>query len=90
MKKFFSKTWIGILALATIVVGACCSHKDTPGASKQELKDQLNALEKRIKEREMSCVYGSPEVMESYRQETARLRQEADSLQHEIDKLEKK
>ena len=88
MKRVIRKVWIGILAVCTVVVGACCAHKNA-GASREDLQQQLDQVRQRIREREMSCVYGSPEVLESYAAETQRLRQQADSLQREIDKLDR-
>ena len=83
MKKSFKKAWIGVLALSTLIVGACCTHRE--GMSKRELKARIAELKSIVEEREMSCVYGSPEIIEEYGRETRRLRQELDSLQNELD-----
>lgn len=107
MKRFFKKSWIAILALATTVVAACSSSKhtnktddsqntsvnsddntatsDTLSASRAEVQSRLEELRRVIKEREMSCVYGSPEILRRYSEETQRLRYEADSLQNLLD-----
>lgn len=105
MKKLLNKAWIGILAVAAVIFGACCSHKNSPKnddpnqvnnetndhkLTKAELQERIDEIRARIKEREMSCVYGSPEVMQSYSQETNRLRHEADSLQQVLDNWDKK
>ena len=92
MKKTFKKIWIGTLTVATLIVGACCSHK-TSGEqkmSKRELKTRIAELKAIVEEREMSCVYGSPEVIESYGRETRQLRHELDSLQNELDNYGKR
>lgn len=91
MKKIFQKTWIGVVAVAAIIVGACCSNKKTSDnkMSKKELKERIAELEAIVKEREMSCVYGSPEIIAEYGQETRRLRHELDSLQNELDNYNK-
>lgn len=103
MKSFLKKSWIAIVAAIAIVAGACCTHKNAPQnnedpsnqeanehkLSKRELKERLKEVQERIKEREMSCVYGSPEIIERYGQETRRLRHEADSLQKLIDNYDK-
>ena len=87
MKRFFKKTWIGVVALATLIVGACCSSKNTNDnkMSKKELKERIAELRAIVEEREMSCVYGSPEIIAEYGRETGRLRAELDSLQKELD-----
>ena len=54
-----------------------------------ELQQRLDSLQAIIKQREMSCVYGSPEIIQSYGQETNNLRQQANEIQEEIDKLDK-
>ena len=54
-----------------------------------ELRERLYMLLNTIEERENSCVYGSPEVMEEYRHETWLLRDQANDLQKEIEALEK-
>ncbi len=108
MNIFFKKSWIAILALATTIVAACSSSKnsnvnnpqnnnqnvssddnavksDTLGESRAEVQRKLDQLRKVISDREMSCVYGSPEIIKRYGQETQRMRQEADSLQNILD-----
>ena len=110
MKRFFKKSWIAILALATTVVAACSSSRhtnkaddpqnnnpsvssddnntansDTISAQRAAVQRRLDELKKVIQEREMSCVYGSPEVLQRYAAETQRLRSEADSLQTLLD-----
>ena len=92
MKRIFKKTWIGVVALATLIVGACCSNKNTSDQkmSKKELKERIAELQAIVEEREMSCVYGSPEIIAEYGRETGRLRHELDSLQHELDNYGKR
>ena len=53
-----------------------------------ELLQQLATLRAVINERENSCVYGSPEIIESYGRETARLRGEAKKIEKELGELE--
>ncbi len=93
MKKVFRKTWIGVLALATLVVGACCSSKTVEingqKMTKKELKAKVEKLKAIVEEREMSCVYGSPEIIAEYGRETGRLRQELNTLQQELDNFGK-
>ena len=92
MKKTFKKAWIGVLTVATLIVGACCAHKGSgeQKISKRELKARIAELKAIVEDREMSCVYGSPEIIAEYGNETRRLRQELDSLQRELDNFGKR
>lgn len=54
------------------------------------LRERLETLRNTIRERESSCVYGSPEVMERYGRETNRLRDEAAELELQLMELENK
>lgn len=56
--------------------------KDSINARRAELQERLENLRATIREREMSCVYGSPEVMQSYSATTREMRHEADSMQN--------
>lgn len=89
MKRFFKKAWIGVLAIATLIVGACCSQKTVEvngeKLTKQELKARIDQLKAIVEEREMSCVYGPPEIIAEYGNETRRLRGELDELQRKLD-----
>ncbi len=105
MKKMLKKTWIGLVAIFAVVVAACCTHKNSPQESntdpsntesqdhqmtKKELRQRIAAIREELKRREGACVYGSPEVLERWGQETRRLRHEADSLQNLLDNYGKK
>lgn len=54
-----------------------------------ELTQRLQSLRNIIYERENSCIYGSPEVMEEYSRETWRLKQEASEVENELKELNK-
>lgn len=58
--------------------------KDSISARRAELQSRLEKLRAVIKDREMSCVYGSPEVLQQYSATTRAMRHEADSLQNEL------
>ena len=62
--------------------------EQNPTQRRRELESRLESLRNTIEEREGARVYGSPEVIQEYRRETQRMRQEADSLQQEIKTLE--
>lgn len=57
-------------------------HKDSINVRRAELQERLEKLRATIRDREMSCVYGSPEVLQEYSAHTRELRREADSLQN--------
>lgn len=59
-----------------------------PTSPRSELRERIKQLQETIQRRESSCVYGSPEIIQQYGAETRRLRQELDSLQKELNKLE--
>lgn len=59
-----------------------CVYGPPPG---DKLRDRLFELRQAIQRREGACVYGSPEVMQRYKEETQRLKQEADSIQNILD-----
>ena len=88
MKRVFNKVWIGMLALFALIIGACCSNQSTDNPNKmtkKQLKERIAKLKAAVEDREMSCVYGSPEIIAEYGRETARMRWELDSLQNELD-----
>lgn len=94
MNKLFKKTWIGILAVFTLIVGACCSQRTVEingeKMTKKELKQKIDQLRSIVEDREMSCVYGSPEIIAEYGRETRRLRQELTDLENELKNFGKK
>ena len=57
-------------------------HNDSISVHRAEMQERLEKLRAIIHDREMSCVYGSPEVLKEYSAHTRELRQEADSLQN--------
>lgn len=57
-------------------------HNDSISVHRAEMQERLEKLRAIIQDREMSCVYGSPEVLKEYSAHTRELRQEADSLQN--------
>ena len=56
---------------------------------RSELMNQLNDIRRILKRREGACIYGSPEVMERYKQETNRLRQQEAELVKALSDLDK-
>lgn len=56
-------------------------------ARRVKLQEQIASLRAVLMERESSCVYGSPEVIEEYGRETNRLRGEVEKLEKELREL---
>lgn len=56
---------------------------------KTQLQQQLDSINNIIQRREGACIYGSPEVMEKYRNETLRLYKEASQIQKQLEDLNK-
>ena len=55
-----------------------------------ELSMRLEQLRNTIRERESSCIYGSPEVMAEYAKETQRMKEQAFELEVQIREMENK
>lgn len=53
-----------------------------------ELSMRLEQLRNTIRERESSCIYGSPEVMAEYEKETQRLKEQAFELEVQMREME--
>jgi hypothetical protein len=53
-------------------------------ARRVELQERISNLQKAIMDREGSCVYGSPEIIEEYGRETQRMKNEVDALRKEL------
>lgn len=54
-----------------------------------QLQQQLDSINNILQRREGACIYGSPEVMEKYRNETNRLKNEAAEIQKQLEDLNK-
>ena len=87
MKRIFNKLWIAIIAALALMIGACCSHRNSTEI--KDLKAQIANLKEQLSEREMACVYGPPEMIQEYGQQTQRMRSELESLEKELERLKK-
>lgn len=63
-------------------------HADTL-QRKAELLRRVSELRTIIQEREGACIYGTPEIMEQYGEETRRLNAELEELTRELEELYK-
>ena len=79
MKKFTRTIWIGILAGLAFLF-ACASNKGMTKAERASLEKERDSIQRIIKMRESSCVYGSPEVIREYGIETGRLRDQLNDI----------
>lgn len=52
------------------------------------LEQRLNDLQHALQRREGACVYGSPEIIQQYGEETRRMRQETEELLKQIQELD--
>ena len=87
MKRIFRKAWMGLIAASVVVVGACCSHRNS--SEIKVVKERIAELKEELSQREMSCVYGPPEIIERFGRETGEMRAELDSLEKELERLKK-
>ena len=67
-------------------LAACCTSKGLTRAERKQLKHDRDSIQEILKMREMSAVYGSPEIIADYSAETARLRYQLDSINQRLGK----
>ena len=79
MKKTVRRIWVAVLSAVAFLV-ACVSSKGLSSTERANLIKERDSIQRIIKERESSCVYGSPEVLREYGNETRRLRVRLDSI----------
>ena len=79
MKKFGRSIWVGILAILAFL-GACASHKGLTKAERADLVKQRDSIQEILRGREGACVYGPPEIIQSYGDETQRLRNQLNDI----------
>ena len=54
----------------------------------EQLHQQLDSIKYIIRQRESACVYGSPEIIQQYGEETRRLKKEAEDIVNKIKELD--
>ncbi|MBQ2187274.1 MAG: hypothetical protein II401_01765 [Bacteroidales bacterium] len=79
MKKFGRTIWVGILA-GLAFLGACASHKGLSKSERASLEHQRDSIQEVLTRREGACVYGSPEIIKEYGEETQRLRNQLNEI----------
>lgn len=94
MKKIVRNVWIGLLSGLAFIVGCTTQNKVNKNDKEEkrqrveQLTKQLDSINSIIQRREGACVYGSPEIIQQFGEETRRLRQEAESIKQQIKDLE--
>ena len=89
MKKFGRSIWVGILA-ALAFIGACTSHKGLTKAERAQLINERDSIQQILTQREGACVYGSPEIIQAYGDETNRLRNQLNEINARLEADESK
>ena len=81
MKKFGRIIWIAVLSAVAFMV-ACVSSKGLTktDVDRTQLIKERDSLQRVLKQREGACVYGPPEIIQAYGDETNRLRHQLDSI----------
>ena len=85
MKKVVRTVWIGALS-GLAFLAACCTTKG--GLSKAERKQLINerdSIQRILKGREASAIYGTPDIMARFKAETYRVQYELDSINNRLD-----
>lgn len=89
MKKLGRTIWVGILA-GLAFLGACGTHKGMTKDERAQLIKERDSIQQILKGREGACVYGSPEIIQAFGDETNRLRHQLDSINKRLDEDEPK
>lgn len=89
MKKLGRTIWVGILA-GLAFLGACGTHKGMTKDERSQLIKERDSIQQILKGREGACVYGSPEIIQAFGDETNRLRHQLDSINKRLGEDEPK
>lgn len=89
MKKFGRTIWVGILA-GLAFLGACATHKSLTKTERAQLVRERDSIQEILNRREGACVYGSPEIIKEYGEETRRLRNQLEEINARLGKDEPK
>ena len=89
MKKFGRTIWVAILS-GLAFLGACASQKGLTKAERAQLIKERDSIQSIIESREGSCVYGSPEIIKEYGEETQRLRNQLNEINSRLEADESK
>ncbi len=73
MKKSVRTIWIAVLSAVAFLM-ACVSHKGLTKSERVKLERERDSIQQILSHREGAAVYGSPEVIKAFGDETQRLR----------------
>lgn len=79
MKKFGRTIWIGILA-GFAFLSSCGFNRGLSKTDRANLEHQRDSIRQVLKSREGACVYGSPEIIQAYSEETQRLQSQLNEI----------
>lgn len=86
MKKVVRTVWISVLSgLAFLAAG--CSHRTSSKLEKQRLAQEKETIEGILYEKEMECLYGSPEIIRDNRQQIDDLNARLEAIESRINAL---
>lgn len=93
MKKVVRTIWIGLLSSLAFITACCSQNKINKNDEEKkqrvvQLQQQLDSINTIILQREGACVYGPPEIIQQYGEETRRLKQEAENIKKQIKDLD--
>lgn len=85
MSKVVCTVWISALS-GLAFLAACCSANGLTRKERKQIARERDSIQTILDMHEMAAVYGSPEVIASFKAETYRLRHEVDSLNNLLGK----
>lgn len=85
MKKVVRTVWIGALS-GLAFLGACCSSGGLSKKERKQLAKERDSIQSILNMREMAAVYGSPDILASYKAENYRLQNQLDSINAKLGK----
>lgn len=89
MKKSVRTIWIALLAGMAFLT-ACFSSKGLTKAERAQLIQERDSIQQILTRREGASVYGSPEVIKAYGEETQRLREQLKDINARLGEDENK
>lgn len=89
MKRFGRTIWIAVLSAAAFLV-ACVSSNGLTKKERAQLVRERDSIQEILSRREGACVYGSPEVIKAFGEETQRLRDQLNDINARLGKNENK
>ena len=89
MKRSVRTIWIAVLA-GLAMLTACFSSKGLTKAERAQLIQERDSIQQILSRREGASVYGSPEIIKAYGEETQRLRDQIKEINARLGEDENK